>query len=118
MVGRRSVVAMEVPSCDAIHRIASYEFQHSMKIPIPSAAILRIASLEDFDYAAGAHGPATLADGEAQPLGHGDGLDQLDRHLGVIPRHGHLGPLGEGDLTGDIGGPEVELGPIVVEERG
>jgi hypothetical protein len=29
MVGRMSVVAMEVPSCDAIPRIASYEFQDS-----------------------------------------------------------------------------------------
>src|SRR5215207_7837870 len=52
--------------------------------------------LEDFDGAAGADGAAAFADGEAQPLSHGDGLDQLDRHLGGITRLRNHGPLGQG----------------------
>src|SRR5918994_280964 len=107
MVGRMSVVAMEVPSC--AQREARSYLEDLKESPI---------LLEDFDDAAGADGSATLADGEAQAFGHGDRLDQLDLHLGVVARHGHLGPLRQAHLTGDIGGPEVELGPIVVEERG
>src|SRR5205807_5273393 len=59
-----------------------------------------------------------LADGEAQTLIHGDRLDQLDRHLNVVARHDHLGALGEVRHPGHVGRPEVELRPVVVEERG
>src|SRR6185436_16396236 len=51
--------------------------------------------LDDLGDDPRADGPATLADGEAQALVHGDRLDQLDRHLNVVARHHHLGPLGE-----------------------
>src|SRR5438132_7905120 len=74
--------------------------------------------LHDLDDPAGAHGTAALADGEAQALVHGDGLDELDVHGGVVARHDHLGALGQGDVAGDVGGAEVELGPVVVEEGG
>src|SRR5438874_1782007 len=74
--------------------------------------------LDDLGDPAGAHGAATFADGEAQALVHGDGLDELDGHLGVVPGHDHLGALGKGDLAGDVGGAEVELGPVVLEEGG
>src|SRR6266496_156077 len=77
----------------------------------------RALLLEDLDDAAGTHGAATLTDREPQPLGHRDRGDQPHGHLGVIPRHRHLGPLRQGDLTGDVGGPEVKLRPIVIEER-
>src|SRR4051794_38791648 len=40
--------------------------------------------LVDLDDAAGADGAATLTDGEPEALLHGDGLDQLHRHLGVV----------------------------------
>src|SRR4051794_21091981 len=73
--------------------------------------------LEDVDDAAGADGATTLADGEAQALVHGDGLAQLDGHVDVVTRHHHLGALRQLDRAGDVGGPEVELGPVVVEER-
>src|SRR4051794_24183966 len=49
--------------------------------------------LLDLDDAAGADGTATLADGEPQALVHRDGLLELHRHLGVVARHHHLGPL-------------------------
>src|SRR5690606_11372761 len=44
----------------------------------------RDASLDDLRDPTGADGPATLADGEAEALLHGDRLDELDRHLGVV----------------------------------
>src|SRR6266508_391450 len=74
-------------------------------------------SLEDLGDPAGADGAATLADRELQTLLHGDRLDQLDRHVGVVTRHHHLGALGKGHDTSHVRGAEVELGPVVVEER-
>src|SRR5438477_17064 len=65
----------------------------------------------------GADGAAALADREAQPFLHGDRLNQLDLHLGVVAGHDHLGPLGKGHDPGHVGGAEVELRPVVVEER-
>src|SRR5919202_820163 len=59
-----------------------------------------------------------LADGEAQAGVHGDRLDQLDRHLDVVARHDHLRALGQVGHAGHVGGPEVELRPVAVEERG
>jgi len=60
----------------------------------------------------------TLTDGETQALFHGDRLDQLNRHLGVVARHDHLGALRQVDDAGDVRGAEVELRAVVVEERG
>src|SRR6185312_12522809 len=64
-----------------------------------------------------ADGAATLADGEPQTLIHGDRLDQLDRHLDVVTRHHHLGPLGEVGDARHVGGAEVELRTVAGEER-
>src|SRR5215475_6290031 len=75
------------------------------------------SSLKDLDNAAGADRPATLADGELEAVLHGDRLDQLDRHGGVVARHDHLGALGQRDDAGDVRGPEVELRTVVLEER-
>src|SRR5215213_7296570 len=65
-----------------------------------------------------ADGPAALADSEAQPLVHGDRLDQLYGHLDVVARHDHLRALGEVRHAGHVGRAEVELRPVAVEERG
>src|SRR4051812_47529043 len=73
--------------------------------------------LRDFRDDAGAHGAATLADGEPEPLVHGDRLDQLDVHVRVVPRHDHLLALRELDRAGHVRRAEVELRAIVVEER-
>src|ERR1044071_255550 len=45
--------------------------------------------LDDLCHDAGADGLAALADGEAQPLLHGDRGDQRHHHLHVVPRHHH-----------------------------
>src|SRR6478609_7622982 len=73
--------------------------------------------LVDLDDAAGADRAATLTDGEPEALLHGDGLDQLNRHLGVVAGHDHLGAGGQGHHAGHVRRPEVELGTVVVEER-
>src|SRR5271170_5157430 len=73
--------------------------------------------LEDLDDPAGADGTAALANREAQALVHGDGLDQLHRDLGVVTGHHHLGALRQRHHTGHVGGAEVELRTVVVEER-
>src|SRR5579859_1593060 len=74
--------------------------------------------LQDLRDPTGADGTATLADREAEALLHRDRLDQLHGHRRVVARHDHLGALGEGDDTGHVGGPEVELRAVVLEERG
>ena len=74
--------------------------------------------LVDADDDTGADGTAALADSEAEALLDGDGGDQLDMHVDVITRHAHLDAFGKGDDAGHVRGTEVELGTIVVEERG
>src|SRR5438876_280379 len=73
--------------------------------------------LDDLYDPAGADGAAALADREAQAPPPGDRLDQLDLHLGVVTGHDHLRALRQVDHAGDVGGAEVELRPVVVEER-
>src|SRR5262245_36739279 len=82
------------------------------------ASFLLPRLLHDLGDAAGAHGATALADREAQAVFHRDRVDQLDGHLDVVPRHHHLDPTGQVRGPGDVGGAEVELGPVAVEERG
>src|SRR3954466_6182041 len=82
--------------------------------PTPARRLL----LDYLGHHPGADGPAAFADSEAKTLVHGDRLDQLDRHLDVVARHDHLGPLGEVRDAGHVGGAEIELRPVAVEERG
>src|SRR5580692_12979177 len=65
----------------------------------------------------GTDGFTTLADGETQALLHRDRGDQLHHDLDVVPRHHHLGALRQLHGSGDIGGAEVELRPVALEER-
>src|SRR5918999_2382949 len=87
--------------------------------PAPSTACpFSLLLLDDLRHHTRADGTAALADREAQALVHGDRLDQLDRHLDVVARHDHLRALGQVGHAGDVGGAEVELRPVAVEERG
>ncbi len=61
-------------------------------------------------------GAAAFTDGEAQRLFHRDGLDQLHRHGDVVARHHHLPTLRQLDHAGHVGGAEVELRAIAIEE--
>src|SRR6478672_12458251 len=83
------------------------------------ASTLAMSSLlDDADDGAGADGPATLADGEALADLEGDRGDQLDAHLDVVAGHDHLGPVGQPDGPGHVGGAQVELRPVAVVEGG
>src|SRR3954464_10535659 len=64
-----------------------------------------------------ADGSAALADRESQTRIHGDRLDQLDLHLGVLARRHELATLRELDDACDVGRAEVELRPIAGDER-
>src|SRR5438034_8215270 len=76
------------------------------------------SSLKDLGNATGANRAATLTNRELEAFLHRDRLDELHRHAGVVARHDHLGALGQRDDAGNVRGPEVELRPVVLEERG
>src|ERR1039457_3617231 len=65
-----------------------------------------------------ANGTAAFTDGETQAFVHGDRGDQFDGHGDVVTRHDHFGAGRKFGYTGYVGGTEVELGAIAVEERG
>src|SRR6476469_9659601 len=78
---------------------------------------MSFSSLQDLGDAAGAHGTATLTDGETQTLVHRGRLPQLHRHRHVVTRHHHLRTLRQLHRASHIRRPEEELRPIIVEER-
>src|SRR5579862_22521 len=61
-----------------------------------------VVLLGDRGDRAGADGPATFADGEAQADLEGDRGDQLDGHRDVVAGHDHLGAFGQPDRAGDV----------------
>src|SRR5688500_14014465 len=73
--------------------------------------------LDDLGHHSRADRAAALADREAQPLVHGDRLDQLDLHLHVVAGHHHLRALRQPGDPGHVGGAEVELRAVPGEER-
>src|SRR5690606_22743951 len=75
-------------------------------------------SAEDLGDHAGADRAATLADCEAELLLHRDRGDQLHLDLDVVARHHHLDAFRQLDGAGHVGGAEVELRPVALEERG
>src|SRR5713226_7291346 len=74
-------------------------------------------SLNNLRDHACADGLAALADGKPQALLHRNGRNQAHHHLHVVPRHHHLGALGQLAAAGHIGGPEVKLRPVPGKER-
>src|ERR671917_1422407 len=81
------------------------------------APVRKVALLDYLCYDASPYGPAPLADGEVQPLVHGDRRDQLHVHHRVVPRHHHLYPLLQPYLPRHVRRPEVELRAVVRKER-
>jgi hypothetical protein len=59
--------------------------------------------------------PSRMA--KRRPFFHGDRGDQLDRDAHVVAGHHHLLVLGQLHRPGHVGGAEVELRAVVVEER-
>src|SRR5437762_4577078 len=73
---------------------------------------------DDLRHRTGAHGVPALTDREAKALFEGDRGDQGDREIHGVARHDHLGAARQVGRPGHVGGPDVELGPVAVEERG
>ena len=73
--------------------------------------------LYDFGYHPCADCVSAFTYGEPQLFFHGYRGDQDYFELDVISGHHHLDLFGEGDYSGNVCGPEVELGPVSVKER-
>ena len=70
---------------------------------------------EDLGNNAGADGATTFTDGEAHLRFHRDRVDQFHRDAHVVARHHHF--LLQLDGAGDVGGAEIELRAVALEER-
>src|SRR5664279_4496905 len=76
-----------------------------------------LALLDDLRHHPSAHGPATLANREAQPLFHRNRLNQRHRHRNVVPRHHHLRAFRQHARPRHVRRPEIKLRPVPREER-
>src|SRR5438270_2061382 len=74
--------------------------------------------LDDAGDDARTNGAAAFADRETQLFFHRDRHDQVHFHRDVVARHHHFGAFRQMHDAGHVGGAEVELGPVVGEERG
>ena len=79
---------------------------------------MNLRLLDDLSNDAGTNRAATFADSKAQALLQSDGGNQGDFHVDVVTGHDHLRAVGQLDAAGHVGGTEVELRTIAVEERG
>src|SRR5215831_1443937 len=87
--------------------------------PDAQAPVFSFAALPfDLGHDAGAYRAATFANREALPLIHRDRRDQLALDTDIVTRHDHLGAFRQREHPGDVGGLEIELWAIAVEERG
>src|SRR5574340_49072 len=77
-----------------------------------------ISLLFDLGPDAGTDGAAAFTDGKTQTFIHGDRGNQGNLDADVVARHDHLGAGRQFNAAGDVGGTEVELRTVAVEERG
>ena len=81
------------------------------------AALSKRKLLDDLGDDAGADGTTTFTDGEAQTFFHGDRAISLTVIWTLSPGMTISVPSGSDDRAGHVGGAEVELRTVVVEER-
>src|SRR6056297_4187944 len=74
--------------------------------------------LDDLGDYAGTNGTATFTNREAQTIFHGDRSNQGNTHLDVVTRHNHFHTFRQFARTGYVGGTEVKLRTVTLEERG
>src|SRR3989338_4778696 len=85
--------------------------------PNPSALTLLIPLLNNLCNHTRADSATTLADRETQAFFHRDRVDQADGDADIVARHDHFGARRQFDRAGHIGGAEVELRTVALEER-
>src|SRR5688500_11175548 len=90
------------------------------KSPMPLEAgswQLEAFLFQDFRDRAGADGAATFTDREPGTLFERDGRVQRRDDRGVVARHHHLDAFRQLERAGHVGGADVELWTVAVEER-
>ena len=110
------------PASQLPHRATKSEFPSSSKKENPAdysagPYYWQLVAQNGGDNA-GADGTAAFTDSEAEAFLAGDGGDQSDLHVDVVAGHDHLNAFGQLDVAGNVGGAEVELRTIAVEEGG
>src|SRR5690554_1732805 len=73
--------------------------------------------LQDFSYLTGSYCTTTFTDSETQTYVYSYGVNQINSNGYVISRHYHFSSFGQGNLTGNIQGTDIELGTVLVVER-
>src|SRR3954451_1855788 len=73
--------------------------------------------LDDLADGSGSDGASAFADSKSQTLFHRHRRDQLDLERHVVARHHHLGAGWQLGHTRYVGGAEVELRTVALEER-
>ena len=74
--------------------------------------------LNDLGNTTGAYGATTFADSEAEAFLHSDRMNKFATKFNVVARHNHFGALRKVCNTSNVGGAEVELRTITIEEWG
>src|SRR5258708_27882247 len=67
-------------------------------------------------YSSRSYGPSAFANREPQSFIHGHWCDQLHHQTHVVARHHHLAALGQLRHPRHVRRPEIELGPVALEE--
>src|SRR4029079_19492371 len=81
------------------------------------ARTARRGLFKNFRNRAGADRAAAFTNREPRALFERDRLVQFRRDAGVVTRHHHFDSLRQLERAGDVGGADVELRTVTVEER-
>src|SRR3989338_6165102 len=87
------------------------------KGPNPSPFTPLIPLLDNLCNHTCADGTTAFADRETQTFFHRDRVDQADGDADIVAGHDHFGTRWQFDRAGHIGGAEVELWAVALEER-
>src|SRR5574342_500630 len=77
-----------------------------------------VSLLDDLGDDARTNGTATFTNSETQTFLHRDRGDQRYLQRDVVAWHHHLDTFRQGNRAGHVGGTEVKLRTVAVEERG
>ena len=94
------------------------EGARSKQLPSNSQTLDQSKLFDDLGYTTGTNGAATFADSKAKAFFHSDWVDEFTTELNIVARHNHFGALWKMCNTGNVGGAEVELRTIAIEEWG
>ena len=73
---------------------------------------------DDLGNTTGTNGATAFTDSEAEAFFHSDRVNEFAAELNIVARHDHFGAFRKVCNTGNVGGAEVELRTIAIEEWG